>query len=563
MDNIRNFCIIAHIDHGKSTLADRFLEVTQTVAKKDLQDQTLDSHPVSRERGITIRLAPVTMHYQLQTTNYQLNLIDTPGHVDFSYEVERALAACEGAILLVDATQGIQAQTLSHYHRAKNLGLTIIPVLNKIDLPSAKFDQLDQLDNFEKIYRISAKTGEGIQELLQAVIDKIPPPKSKNDSSRALVFSSQYDPARGVIAYVRVIDGRIQSRSKIRFMATAGEALAFDVGHFVPNMTPCPTLETGEVGYVLTNLKDPSLVKVGDTITTCHEPLTTSPLPGYRDPQPMVFTSFFPIDQNDYYLLEDGLKKLKLNDAAIAFTPTSSKSLGRGFRVGFLGHLHAEVSQERLQTDYNLNLIATPPAVEYHDDSEPWILAKIITPAGFIGPLMTLCQDRRGLLQNLEYHDQTTILTYELPMAETITDFFDQLKSLSSGFASLDYEMIGYRPFSPVKLEILINHEAIDALTITTEKSRGVENGKKLVEKLKTVIPRQQIPVVVQAAIDGQIIARGDIAAFRKDVTAKLYGGDRTRKDKLLEAQKKGKKKMKSIGKVEIPADTFLKIFST
>jgi GTP-binding protein LepA len=480
------------------------------------------------------------MHYK----NYILNLIDTPGHVDFSYEVERSLAACEGAILLVDATQGVQAQTLSHLAKAKKLGLKIIPVINKIDSPNAKVDEtvseLAELVQFDKsnIFQISAKTGQGVKELLEAVIEQIPPPngdpnvKTPDSGVSTMYFSSQYNQERGVVAFVKVIDG----------------VLTGDVGHFTPVMVPCDKLETGEVGYFMTNIKDPAKIGLWE---------------GYHQPKPVVFVSFFPVDQDEFGILEDALKKLYLNDAAITFVPTSSKALGRGYKCGFLGHLHAEVSQERLESDFNLSIIATNPTVEYKDGQEPWIKATIITPQDYVGAIITLCEERRGKLLDMLYHGKNVTLYYELPLSEIITDFFDQLKSKSSGYASFDYEIIDYRPFEAVSLDIIINHESIDAFSQIMEKSRAEKYGKKLVEKLAEIIPRQQIPVPIQASINGQIIARADIKAFRKDVTAKLYGGDFTRRMKLLEKQKKGKEKMKTIGKVEIPNDTFLKVFQT
>ncbi len=563
---IRNFCIVAHIDHGKSTLADRLMELTGTVLKRDSQEQLLDSHPISRERGITIRLAPVTMNYQSPINNYQLNLIDTPGHVDFSYEVERSLAACEGAILLVDATQGVQAQTISHYRKAKALGLTIIPVINKIDSPNAQVAEVDEeirelIENKELIvYKISAKTGEGVENLLETIVEKIPPPSGDPSTMlRALVFSSQFDFARGVTAYIRVVDGTIRSKEKVWLVAAKTEANAFEIGCFKPAMTPIDVLNTGEVGYVVTSLKDPEQVKVGDTIAN-HD---VAALPGYKEPKPMVFVSLFPVDQDDFPLLEDGLSKLKLNDAAITFSLTSSKALGRGFRCGFLGHLHAEVSQERLEQDFGLSILATTPTVEFRGDTEPWVMATIITPANYLGSIITLCEDKRGKLNDMTYHGKNVTLVYELPLSEIITDFFDKLKSTSAGYASMDYELLDYRPFDAVQLDVLINHEAIDAFSQTMEKSKAEKFGKFLVERLKNIIPKQQIPIPIQAAINGEIIARADISAYRKDVGAKLYGGDFTRRLKLEEKQKKGKEKMKSIGKVQIPGDTFLKIFKT
>lgn len=603
---VRNFAIIAHVDHGKSTLADRLMEATGTITKRDSREQLLDTHPISRERGITIRLAPVTMNYTLNALSFKLNLIDTPGHVDFSYEVERSLAACEGAILLVDATQGVQAQTLSHFRKAEKLELTVIVAINKIDSPNARIEEtmaeLDQLakpalpaGGFDKYYLVSAKTGEGVEELLKAVVEKIPPPNGiPTDALRALVFSSEFDPARGVTAYIRIVDGRIQAKEKIKFLATNIQGAAFEIGHFAPNMTPADILEAGEVGYITTNLKDPSLVRVGDTITTTDYRLLPTALPGYRQPQPMVFVSLFPVDQDDFKLLEDGLSKLKLNDAAITFSLTFSKALGRGFRCGFLGHLHAEVSQERLERDFGLSILATQPTVEYKMSNgqytneqsinnlvmkqlgnetvlEPWVKAIIITPADYVGAVMGLCEDRRGKISDMTYHGKNATLVYELPLVEIITDFFDKLKSASSGYASMDYELVDYRRFEAVRLDILINHEAIDAFSQIMEKSRAGKYGRFLVERLKEVIPRQQIPIPIQAAIDNTIIARADIPAFRKDVTAKLYGGDATRRMKLLEKQKKGKEKMlalsraegKLINRVQIPGDTFLKIFRT
>ncbi len=568
---IRNFAIVAHIDHGKSTLADRFMDITGTVAKRDQVNQALDSHPISRERGITIKLAPVTMRYQHNGQNYELNLIDTPGHVDFSYEVERSLAACEGVILLVDATQGIQAQTLSHYQKAKRLGLVIIPVINKIDSPIAKTEEvmtelMELVGSTGKIFTVSAKDGTGVGELLGHVIDLISPPNGHLEKpARGLIFSSLFDPKRGVVAFVRVIDGEFKANEKLRFLATNGGGITLEVGRFVPVMKTAEKIQVGEVGFVATNIKDPAIVKVGDTLL--RQGFEGQALPGYNEPKPVVFVSFFPVDQNDFPILEDGLKKLKLNDAAISFTPTASKALGRGFRCGFLGHLHAEISQERLETDYNLNILATSPTVEYRINGqiyeEPWILATIIVPQTFLGAVITLCEDRRAKLVDMSYHGSNVTVTYEIPLSEIITDFFDQLKSNSSGFASMDYEILEYRSFDAVNLEILINHEAVDAFSQIMEKGRAEKFGKFLVERLKEVIPRQQIAVPIQAVINGQVIARADISSFRKDVTAKLYGGDVTRKMKLLEKQKEGKKKMKTIGKVEIPNDTFLKVFRT
>jgi GTP-binding protein LepA len=573
METIRNFAIIAHVDHGKSTLADRLMELTGTVRGRVAHEQELDSHPISRERGITIRLAPVTLSYLLNSKSYTLNLIDTPGHVDFSYEVERSLAACEGVVLLVDATQGIQAQTLSHFHKAQKLGLKIIPAVNKIDLPNARINEtvseLGDLTSQNDILPLSAKTGQGVKELLEKIIAQIPPPRPSVGPPRALIFSSQYDPQRGAVAYIRVFDGEINQTDTLYFMAAKRSGSPLQLGRFTPQMTAGDRLSAGEVGYVITNIKDPSLIKIGDTITTVNQASVVIPLPGYQDPKPMVFVSVFPVDQDDYYPLQEALKKLKLNDAAISFTPTASRALGRGFKCGFLGHLHAEVAQERLEEEFGLSLIATAPTVDYKTDpagngpTEPWVLATIISLPDYLGAIIQLCEERRGKQRDLKYHGRQATLVYELPLAEIITDFFDQLKAKSSGYASIDYELLGYRPFAAVELEVLINHQPVDALSQTMEKSRAVFYGRKIVDKLQTVIPRAQFSFPIQAAINGEIIARADIPAFRKDVTAKLYGGDRTRKDKLLEAQKKGKKKLKIIGRVELPGDIFLKIFKT
>lgn len=579
---IRNFAIIAHIDHGKSTLADRLLELTGTVQKRDMMEQTLDSNPISRERGITIKLAPVTMKFTVDGIQYTVNLIDTPGHVDFSYEVERSLAACEGAILLVDATQGIQAQTLSNFHKAVRLGLRIIPVINKIDSPIANVAQseadlqelLSANGQMDEIFKISAKTGAGVEQLLEQVVKTIPPPHgAEKSATRALVFSSQYDPKRGVVAFVRVVDGELKNLGKAYFLATKKEGAILDIGHFTPEMKSGESLLTGEVGFVATNIKDPAVVKTGDTLTLADtgQQLTVSALPGYQEAKPVVFVSFFPVDQDDFPLLEDGLRKLKLNDAAITFNQIASKALGRGFRCGFLGHLHAEVSQERLFDEFGLNIMATTPTVEFKivkmgpvdKYEEPWVRATIIVPNDYVGGVITLCEDRRSTLIDMNYHGTNVTLIYDMPLAEIITDFFDQLKSRSSGFASMDYELTNYRPFDAVQLDILINHEVIDAFSQIFPREKADAYGKFLVEKLKEAIPRQQIPVPIQASVNGQVIARADIQAFRKDVGAKLYGGDFTRRLKLEQKQKRGKEKMKAIGKVNIPGDTFLKIFRT
>ncbi len=694
--NIRNFCIIAHIDHGKSTLADRLLEATGTVAKRDMQEQLLDSNPIERERGITIKLAPVRMIYHAQTPNsklqapnkfqnpisniqnkleiaclparqrnwklensnskqeFVLNLIDTPGHIDFNYEVSRSLAACEGALLIVDATQGVQAQTLANLYLARKQKLTIIPIINKIDLPNALVEETKQqlvdlgFKNTD-IISISAKFGTNISQVLKAIIERIPSPKGEPDGIlRALVFSSQYDVHKGVVVYVRIVDGFVSAgpvasflpvnarrknadsalpgslptrATRLKFLASNSEIIPIEIGYFIPQMKPTDRLNCGEVGYIATGLKDVNMAKVGDTVTAVSYQSSAirqsdsgqlkadsyvKPLPGYKEPKPMVFLGLYPIESDDITKVRDALGKLKLSDSAFSFKPISSLALGNGFHCGFLGLLHGEIVQERLAREFNLNLLATAPTVEYrikmkHDSAvnyqpsatsqsdsgqlktdnlisiqsaaefpdpsliessfEPIMKIIIFSPKKYVGVIMQLCQDKRGEYIDLVYVSDQAKFTYLIPLSEMIIDFFDRLKSLSQGYASLDYEFFDYQQVDLVKLDILLNHEKVDAFSQLVVKEKVLYLGKLMVDKLKDVIPRHQFAVPIQATIGGQIIARSDVKPFRKDVIQKLYGGDRTRKDKLLEAQKKGKKRMKQIGKVEIPQDAFLAIF--
>lgn len=675
---IRNFCIIAHIDHGKSTLADRLLEMTGTVEKRQMQEQLLDSNPIERERGITIKLAPVRMIYEASNSKHQilnkskiqntkvqnslgfrnldlefanskqpfvLNLIDTPGHVDFNYEVSRSLAACEGAVLVVDATQGVQAQTLANLNLARKQRLAIIPVINKIDLPNAQITRsIEELRSLafreEEILQISAKTGKNVDLLLQAIVERIPEPKGvPNGTLRALVFSSQYDSHKGVVVYVRVVDGEVRRQSSavsfqtLKFMASGMEITPIEVGYFIPHMRLGQSLLTGEVGYIATGLKDVILAKVGDTITAVSlQPsanrrsdssnLTADssvmPLPGYKEPKPMVFLGLFPIQSDEINEVRDALGKLRLSDSAFTFRPIASAALGHGFHCGFLGLLHAEVVQERLTREFGLNLLATAPTVEYkiklahsHQPSanrlsesrklsaeslvtiqsatefpdpsvidqsfEPVMEVTIFSPKKYVGAIMQLCQDKRGEYIDLEYfgHSHETgssddpvssertlaRFTYLVPLSEMIVDFFDALKSATEGYASLDYEFFDYQSADVVKLDILLNHEKVDAFSQLVVSDRAQSVGRRLVEKLAEVIPRQNFAIPIQATIGGKIISRADVKPFRKDVTQKLYGGDRTRKDKLLEAQKKGKARMKLVGRVEIPQSAFLQVF--
>ncbi|MDO8498710.1 MAG: translation elongation factor 4 [bacterium] len=597
MSNIRNFSIIAHIDHGKSTLADRLLEITGTVAKDKIQPQLLDSLALERERGITIKLAPVRLKYTLNSELYTLNLIDTPGHVDFSYEVSRSLAAVEGAILLVDATQGIQAQTLAHGLSALNQDLVLIPVVNKIDLPNADIPKAkEQLINTfgfkeEEIILASGKTGEGVEEILKAVIERVPSPKMEIDKPlRALIFDSFFDPYKGVIAQVRVVEGETPPlQSEITFLGSHAKGQVLEMGYFSPQLTVSGKLTVGEIGYIATGIKQPDLVRVGDTIMSTFQVaelhlkgVEPEQLPGYKTVKPMVFVGLYPIETGEYFELKEALSKFKLNDPAFSYEMEQSSALGSGFRCGFLGLLHAEVVQERLSGEFGVNLLATTPSVEYQfgeqtinnpselpqgegikDLKEPWVKLTIFVPQNFIGPVMDLVQERRGKFLDMQHFGLQVELSYEMPLSEMITDFYDRLKSVSSGFASLDYEFIEFREVDAVRVDILVGGEKVDALSIIVYRPKSESTGRRLVEKLKEVLPRQNFTIALQAVIGGKIIARETISPFRKDVIAKLYGGDRTRKDKLLEKQKKGKKKMKMIGKVEIPQEAFLSILKS
>jgi len=583
---IRNFSIIAHIDHGKSTLADRFLEITGTVAKGG-QAQLLDSLALERERGITIKLAPVRLKYNLNGQDYMLNLIDTPGHVDFSYEVSRALAAVEGAILLVDATQGIQAQTLAHGLSALNQNLTLIPVINKIDLPNSDVEnsrkQLTETFGFrdDEIILASGKTGQGVEEILKAIIERVPAPKVEIEKPlKALIFDSFFDSYKGVVAQVRIMEGQTPpTQEKIVFLGSKASGQILETGFFSPQLNPVEKLSAGEIGYIATGIKQPDLVHVGDTIATDFQ---TEALPGYKQVKPMVYVGLYPIETGEYFELKEALSKFKLNDPAFVFEQEQSSALGSGFRCGFLGLLHAEVVQERLSEEFNVNLLATTPSVEYlvgeetinnpadlpqgegiKDLKEPWVKLQIFVPQNYIGPVMELVQDRRGKFSNMQHYGFQAELSYEMPLSEMITDFYDKLKSVSSGFASLDWEFLEFRGVDAVRVDFLVGGEKVDALSTIIVRSKAESTGRRLVEKLKEVLPRQNFVIAIQATIGGNIIARETISPFRKDVTEKLYGGDRTRKDKLLEKQKKGKARMKMIGKVQIPQEAFLSILKS
>ncbi len=592
-ENIRNFSIIAHIDHGKSTLADRILEITNAVSKREAKEQMLDNMDIERERGITIKLNTVRLNYNYKGEDYTLNLIDTPGHVDFSYEVSRSLAASDGAILVVDATQGVEAQTIANMYLALDNNLTIIPVINKIDLPSADIKKTKQelIDTFgfddSEIILTSAKTGEGIKELVEALIEKIPSPKGeKEEPLKALIFDSLYDSYRGVLVLARIFDGTLKVGDKIEFMQTGSEYEVTELFVYNPNFLKVESLSSGEVGYVVAAIKTLSDVRVGDTITLAKNPCKEA-LPGYKPMQQVVFTGLYPTETNKYNDLREALEKLKLNDASLTFEPETSEALGFGFRCGFLGLLHMDVVEERLEREFNLNLIATSPSVIYEvlktdgeilkidspqklpditkikTISEPYILTNVFTPSEYIGPLMELCQNKRGIYKSLEYlTPERAILHYELPLSEIVYDFFDKLKSISKGYASFDYELIGYKPSNLVKMDILVNGNLVDALSTIVHKDFAYNRGKVVVNNLKSIIPRQMFVVPIQAAIGSKIIARADIKAMRKDVLAKCYGGDVSRKKKLLEKQKEGKKRMKKIGNVEIPQEAFLTVLS-
>ncbi len=593
IENIRNFSIIAHIDHGKSTLADRLLERTETIAKRDMQNQLLDTMDIERERGITIKLNAAKMSYHAKDgKDYILNLIDTPGHVDFSYEVSRSLAACEGALLIVDATQGVEAQTLANVYLAMEQNLEIIPIINKIDLPSADVERVRQ--EIEEVLGIdgsmaipvSAKEGIGIDEVLEAIVAHIPPPDDTSDKPlRALVFDSAYDQYLGTVCFFKVIDGSIKLGDKIKFMATGREFEVVELGFLNPNRVQVNELKTGEVGYLAGSIKEITRF-VGDTITHADNP-AKEPLEGYKEAKPMVFSGLYPVDNDQYHDLKEALEKLKLNDSSITFEPETSSALGFGFRCGFLGMLHMEIAQERLEREYNLSLITTAPSVIYKvyktdgtvveiDNpsnlpspqyreyiEEPYVRVNIFTPNDFVGSLMELCQGKRGDFVNMQYLDKTRVnLEYHIPLSEVITDFYDQLKSRSKGYASLDYDFYAYKRSDLVKMDILLGGEVVDALSVICHKDSAYNIGQKLAAKLKEIIPRQMFEVAIQAAIGGRIIARTTIKAMRKNVLDKCYGGDITRKRKLLEKQKRGKKRMKSVGRVEIPQEAFMAVLS-
>lgn len=590
-ENVRNFCIIAHIDHGKTTLSDRLLEVTRTIELRNMEDQALDAMDLERERGITIRMHPVTLNYPARDgKTYQLNLIDTPGHVDFSYEVSRSLAACEGAVLIIDAAQGIEAQTLANYHLALEHELTIIPVINKIDLPAADpervMGEVEELLIMERSECIlaSAKNGVGIDEILEAIVHRIPPPKGHRDHLRGLVFNAQFDPYRGVVSYVRVVDGEFHAGTRFMSMAHQRVFECTEVGVFSPQMQPTAKLDMGSVGYVIGNIKSLGELDVGDTITEASNPAHV-PLVGYRKAVPMVYCGLYPNEGAEYGSLRDALEKLKLNDAAFTYEPETSVALGFGFRCGFLGLLHMEIVQERLERDYSLDLIATSPSVVFRvtrtdgtvemiDNpsklpvtnliatiEEPYVKATIITPPDYVGSIMEITQARRGELGNMEYlHDGRVIMTYEMPLIEVIIDYFDQLKSRTKGYASLDYDVIGYREGDLVKLEIMLSGDVVDALSFIISRERAAARGRALAEKLKELIPRQMFEVPIQASIGGKIVARETVTAMRKNVLAKCYGGDITRKRKLLEKQKAGKERMKRVGRVDLPQEAFMAV---
>ncbi|NBJ06540.1 translation elongation factor 4 [Duncaniella freteri] len=591
MKNIRNFCIIAHIDHGKSTLADRLLEYTNTVAGKDLQAQVLDDMDLERERGITIKSHAIQMNYRIDGEDYVLNLIDTPGHVDFSYEVSRSIAACEGALLIVDASQGIQAQTISNLYMAIDNDLEIIPIINKVDLDSAKPDEVeDQIVDLlgcdhEEIIRASGKTGIGVPEILKAIVDRIPAPVGDPEAPlQALIFDSVFNPFRGIIAYFKIENGSIRKNDFVKFVATGKEYNADEIGVLKLDMQPCETLSAGNVGYIISGIKTSKEVKVGDTITHVNRPCQEA-IDGFEEVKPMVFAGVYPIETEDFENLRSSLEKLQLNDASLTFQPESSMALGFGFRCGFLGLLHMEIIQERLGREFDMDVITTVPNVSYrvydkhsnmtevHNPSglpdptlidrieEPYIRASIITAADYIGPIMTLCLSKRGELVKQEYISGNRMeMIFDMPLGEIVIDFYDKLKSISKGYASFDYHLHDFRESKLIKLDILLNGESVDALSTLTHVDNAVSFGRRMCEKLKELIPRQQFDIAIQAAIGAKIIARETIKAVRKDVTAKCYGGDISRKRKLLEKQKKGKKRMKQIGSVEVPQKAFLAV---
>ncbi|MFZ6020730.1 MAG: translation elongation factor 4 [Chloroflexota bacterium] len=591
-DRIRNFCIIAHIDHGKSTLADRMLQLTGTISDREMMEQVLDSMDLEREKGVTIKASAVRMIYQAQNgDSYELNLIDTPGHVDFSYEVSRALMACEGALLVVDATQGIEAQTLANLYLALDADLVIVPVINKIDLPSARVEEVaEDIHNLlgiepEKILRISAKEGINVDQVLETVVKEVPPPKGELDAPlQALIFDSHYDSYKGVVAYVRVMHGKINSTDMLRMMSTNVDIRPVEIGVFAPDMRPVKDLQAGDVGYIATGLKTVSECRVGDTITSTVRP-ADKPLPGFRHPKPMVFAGIYPVEGEDYEDLKEALEKLQLNDASLVFEPEKSQALNFGFRCGFLGLFHMEIIQERLEREYDLDIVVTAPSVEYEivlnsgeviridspaqlpDESqiaeirEPWMVLQIITPVDYYGTVMELVKKRRGIFREQEYPAPTRVqLSFEIPLSELIVDFFDELKSRTRGYASMDYHFADYRPGNLTKLEVLVGGEPVDALATIVHRDNAYHKGQALVSKLKELIPRQLFDVAIQASANGRIISRANVKALRKDVLAKCYGGDITRKKKLLEKQKRGKRRMKMVGNVEIPQEAFMAI---
>jgi GTP-binding protein LepA len=591
-DHIRNFCIIAHVDHGKSTLADRLLQLTGAISERDMTAQVLDTMDLEREKGVTIKASAVRMYYSATDGNkYEINLIDTPGHVDFGYEVSRALKACEGAVLVVDATQGIEAQTLANLYQALEADLAIIPVINKIDLPSARPDEVaEDIASLlgvpaESVIRISAKEGLNVEQVLEAIVQRVPPPRDVDDVPlRALIFDSHYDSYKGVIAYIRVVEGSLKTSDILRLFATKADMRPVEIGIFAPDMRPVPHLGSGEVGYIATGFKTVHECRVGDTITRAADP-AAAPLPGYRTPKPMVFAGIYPVEADDYTDLREALDKLQLNDASLTFAPETSQALGFGFRAGFLGLFHMEIIQERIEREYLLDVLFTAPSVEYEvvtwagdaitvdspadlpDPStisevrEPWMTIEIITPTEYYGPIMDLVIKRRGIFKSQEYPAPHRVqLNYEIPLSEIIIDFFDQLKSRTKGYASLDYQFLEYRPDKLQKLEILVNGDPVDALAAIVHEKDAFHKGQRLITKLKELIPRQLYDVAIQAASGGRIISRANVKATRKDVLAKCYGGDITRKKKLLEKQKRGKKRLKMIGNVEIPQDAFMAV---
>ena len=593
-DRIRNFCIIAHVDHGKTTLSDRLLQMTSTITDRERREQHLDSMDLERERGITIKLKAVRMSYRAADgESYMLNLIDTPGHVDFNYEVGRSLAACEGALLVVDAAQGIEAQTLANVYLAIEHDLAVIPVINKIDLPGAHpYEVADEIEKVigipaEEAIMASAKDGIGVPEILEAIVTRIPPPRGLRDRpARALIFDSLYDPYKGVIAAVRLVDGEIASGARVQFIGTGARAETLEIGCFRPAMQPLPLLHTGEVGYIATGLKTVEECQVGDTVTLADAPAAEA-LPGYRPAKPMVFAGLYPVDSNAYPELREALEKLKLNDAALSYQPESSAALGFGFRCGFLGLLHMEIVRERLEREYNLDLLITAPSVEYEvlctdgeiitvsnpsempevskiaSIEEPIVRISVIAPSRYIGTIMDLVTTRRGIFDAMDYLDPTRVqLKYRMPLAEIVIDFYDQLKSRTQGYASLDYSLAGYLEADLVKLDLLVNQAPVDALSLISHRDFAYQRGRDLVERLRKLIPRQMFEVPIQAAIGSKVIARETVRAMRKDVLAKCYGGDITRKRKLLEKQKEGKRRMKMVGSVEIPQEAFMAILS-